>query len=184
MLPIAPLMIEHRLIERMIRLMVIEVLRLKKNNEPDVDFIGTAVDFIKAYTDKLHHGKEEDILFAALAKKKMSAEHKRIMDELIHEHGIGRDNLGKLVSGWQQYLRGDKTAAKTMLESMENLVMLYPAHIEKEDKHFFVPAMDYFSASEKATMLREFLEFDQKFIHVKYKEVILELEGKKENVHE
>jgi hypothetical protein len=28
-------------------------------------------------------------------------------------------------------------------------------------------------------MLKEFEEFDQKFIHVKYGEIVLELEGKK-----
>jgi hemerythrin-like domain-containing protein len=148
MLPIAPLMIEHRLIERVISLMGREVIRMK-NSPPNIDFVTAATDFVKTYADKLHHGKEENILFAALAKKKMSAEHKKIMDELVHEHGIGRDNLRKLVAARQQYLRGEKAAAKAILESMENLVKLYPPHIEKEDKHFFIPVMDYFSEPER-----------------------------------
>ena len=35
----------------------------------DPVFIDTAVDFIHTYADRCHHGKEEDILFKALAAK-------------------------------------------------------------------------------------------------------------------
>ncbi len=69
MLPIAPLMIEHRLIERMIRLMDSEAGRIRQGGLPNTDFINAAIDFIKIYADKLHHGKEEDILFRDLAKR-------------------------------------------------------------------------------------------------------------------
>jgi hemerythrin-like domain-containing protein len=59
MLPIGPLMIEHRLIERMIK--VAEALRediqvKKKANPAQVDRI---ICFIKSYADRCHHGKEE-----------------------------------------------------------------------------------------------------------------------------
>ena len=81
MMPIAPLMIEHRLIERMIRLMDKEADRIRQGGRPDVDLINMVIDFIRTYADKLHHGKEEDILFKSLAKKSLSAEHKKIMDE-------------------------------------------------------------------------------------------------------
>ena len=70
-------------------------------------------------------------------------------------------------------------AVKDILENLEILVKFYPQHIEKEDKHFFLPVMDYFSDAEKAAMLKEFEEFDQKFIHFKYGEIVIELEGKK-----
>ena len=43
--------------------------RLEKNLPPvEVDpvFIDTAVDFIRTYADRCHHGKEEDLLFKAL----------------------------------------------------------------------------------------------------------------------
>ena len=67
MLPIAPLMIEHRLIERMIRLMGREIARIRDNIAVGQEFafvdaklIDTAVDFMKTYADQVHHGKEED----------------------------------------------------------------------------------------------------------------------------
>jgi len=179
MLPVAPLMIEHRLIERMIKLMAEEVVRIKQDNEPNIEFINTAVDFIKTYADKLHHGKEEDILFRDLAKKKMSAEHKKTMDELIQEHILGRGNVKKLVEARDSYMQGVKPAVKNILENMEILVKFYPKHIEKEDKHFFLPVMDYLNGKEKDDMLKEFNEFDRKFIHAKYNDIVSELEQNK-----
>lgn len=175
MLPVAPLMIEHRLIERMIKIMAREVIRIKQDNQPNTDFINVAVDFIKTYADKLHHGKEEDVLFRDLAKKKMSPEHKKTMEELVREHVLGRGNVKKLIEARTEYIQGKKEAVKEILENMEILVKFYPKHIEKEDKHFFIPVMSYFNKDEQAAMLNEFNEFDRKFIHVKYKNIVTEL---------
>ncbi|MFX0049145.1 MAG: hemerythrin domain-containing protein, partial [Candidatus Hermodarchaeota archaeon] len=63
MLPIGPLMAEHRIIEKMIALMQKEIEKIKKFNKVNPLFIDTAVDFIRMYADRTHHGKEEDILF-------------------------------------------------------------------------------------------------------------------------
>jgi hemerythrin-like domain-containing protein len=50
-------------------------------------------------------------------------------------------------------------------------------HIEKEDKHFFIPCMIYFTQKEKDQMLEEGWEFDRKMIHEKYQNIVKELEG-------
>ncbi|MFW9957485.1 MAG: hypothetical protein ACFFCT_05390 [Candidatus Odinarchaeota archaeon] len=55
-LPVGPLMIEHRLIERMISVMGKEIKRIQKNREVDPKFIDTAVNFIRTYADQCHHG--------------------------------------------------------------------------------------------------------------------------------
>jgi hemerythrin-like domain-containing protein len=62
MLPIGPMMIEHRLIERMISLMAKERDRMKTSNKANPSFIDTIVDFIRTYADHCHHGKEENII--------------------------------------------------------------------------------------------------------------------------
>ena len=92
MMPVGPLMIEHRLIERMIRIMQVNLESINKEGKVDSAFVNTAVDFIRTYADRCHHGKEEDILFRDLTKKKMSDEHQRVMQELIEEHKMGRNN--------------------------------------------------------------------------------------------
>jgi len=176
MMPIDPLMKEHRLIERMIRMMSKKVNAMEQKNEADIKFIDTAVDFIKNYADKRHHGKEENILFRDLDKKQLSAEHKRVMDELIKEHVMGRNNVKKLVMAKESYAKGDKKALKNMIENMEILIKFYPKHIEKEDKHFFIPCMDYFTEQERDSMLKEGEEFDRKLNQIDYEKITKQLE--------
>jgi hemerythrin-like domain-containing protein len=177
MLPIGPLMIEHRLIERMITVMKEELQRLEKEKEVDTAFIVTAVDFIRMYADRCHHGKEEDILFRELEKKNLSKEHKRIMNELLEEHKWGRKTTGRLVEANENYLDGDKKALPVISDCLRSLVGFYPEHIEKEDKHFFSPVMEYFSQDEKDAMLKEGYDFDQKLIHEKYDKTVVEVES-------
>ncbi|RKY30879.1 MAG: cation-binding protein [Candidatus Omnitrophota bacterium] len=172
MMPIGPLMIEHRLIERMIKIMQAKMENISKEGKVDPDFVDTAVDFIRTYADRCHHGKEEDILFRDLAKKNISDEHQRIMQELIEEHKMGRNNVKKLVEAKKKYVQGNKDALIDIVSNMEMLVKFYPKHIEKEDKHFFLPCMDYFNDAEKGVMLNEMREFDRNMIHEKYAKVV------------
>lgn len=177
-MPVGPLMTEHRLIEKMIALMGKETQRIGQGFAPNTEFIRAAVDFIKTYADWLHHGKEEDILFRDLGKKQLSAEYKKIMEELIKEHAYGRENTRKLVDGLTKYLAGEKDLLNVIADNLDILVKFYPKHIEKEDKHFFLPVMNYFTAEEQAAMLAEFGKFDRQFIHVTYKKIISKWEDK------
>ncbi|MEW6075800.1 MAG: hemerythrin domain-containing protein [Candidatus Omnitrophota bacterium] len=163
---------EHRLIERMIRIMSINVGNIKKENKVDLLFIDAVVDFVRTYADRCHHGKEEDILFRDLAKKKISGEHHRIMQELIEEHKMGRNNVKKLVEAKEKYVQGSRGALKDIVVNMEILVKFYPKHIEKENKHFFLPCMDYFTGSEKDKMLNEMWEFDRNMIYETYANIV------------
>ena len=58
-----------------------------------------------------------------------------------------------------------------MTDCLKTLTEFYPGHIEKEDKHFFFPIMEYFSKDEQDVMLAEFYEFDRNMIHEKYNKV-------------
>jgi hemerythrin-like domain-containing protein len=52
MLPIGPLMWEHRLIERMIKLMKTEEITVARTKKLDPTFITTATDFLRTYADR------------------------------------------------------------------------------------------------------------------------------------
>jgi hemerythrin-like domain-containing protein len=177
MLPIGPLMIEHRLIERMIKAMKQALHHAEKVKEIDPGFIETATDFIRSYADRCHHGKEEDILFRDLQKKTISDEHSRIMTELIEEHKWGRKTTARLVEANSKHKAGDERAISVITQCIKELVDFYPKHIEKEDRHFFIPIMEYFNKAEKEAMLAEGYEFDQKLIHEKYAHIVSQAEA-------
>ncbi len=176
MKPIGLLMREHRLIEQLIALVNLQVSEISKTNKADPEFIQAAVDFIRTYADRTHHGKEEDILFKELATKQLAPEHKKIMGELVEEHALARRLTGNLVAARNNYVRGSEQALPEIVHFMQELTKLYPGHIEKEDKRFFYPCMEYFSKQEQDNMLRLFYEFDQKMIHEKYQKVVAEMQ--------
>jgi hemerythrin-like domain-containing protein len=176
MLPIAPLMVEHRIIERMIAIVNIEVEHLRTTRQPNALFIDTVVDFIRTYADQTHHGKEEDILFRKLSEKPLSPEHAQLLNELLQEHVDGRQATHDLVTAKIRYFSGDVDALQRIRETMEFLVEVYPQHIAKEDQRFFPPVMAYLTHDEQQRMLDEGRAFDRRMIHKKYDRVVSEVE--------
>ena len=177
-MPIGPLMIEHRLIERMVGLLEKELCSIENTKKANSELIYSAVDFFKSYADRAHHGKEEDILFKELGNKLLSIEHRKIMDELKAEHVIARQHVKGLFEANQKYSKGESHALLDISTHLKKLTKLYPAHIQKEDQRFFIPVMDYFSAKEQDDMLKAFLDFDKSLtldnetIHDKYRNVV------------
>ena len=171
-----PLMIEHRLIERMLANVKNFLVQVGQTKKIDPLLVDKAVDFIRTYADRTHHGKEEDILFRDLHNKELSEIDRRVMNELIEEHVFGRKTTKALVEANTQYRNGDSSSLGDIVSCLNTLVDFYPKHIEKEDKVFFPASRAYFSETEDQTMLAEFMDFDQKMIHEKYKSVVEELE--------
>lgn len=181
MLPVGLLMIEHRIIERMISLMTLELKKITEENKADPDFLSAALDFLKIYADKCHHGKEEDILFTVLEQKSLAEEHKKMLKELLEEHVASRKIVAVLTESADKYAHADNFALKDIAGNIQALVQLYSQHIVKEDKVFFLPVMEYLSKQEQDKMIRDFRNFDRDFIHEVYKNTLKKWECKKSN---
>jgi len=172
MLPIGLLMREHRLIERMVTNVQKELHNVTYELKMDPIFIDQAVDFFRIYADKTHHGKEEEILFKQLKDKNLKPDDQSMMEGLIAEHAAMRTTVSNLLEAKNSYLRGEARAFGEVKSLLTKLVMAYPPHIEKEDKHFFYPSMEYFTTAEQDKMLKEFYDFDREMIHEKYISVV------------
>ncbi|MBS3757997.1 MAG: hemerythrin domain-containing protein [Desulfobacterales bacterium] len=173
-----PLMIEHRLIERLVDRINRELKQIETRNRTDPVLIDMFVDFIKTYADWTHHGKEENIYFKKLFEKSMGNEDNRVMNELIEEHKFGRKITNELVDANIRYLNGDLSALIEISAKLHTLAEFYPRHIEKEDKIFFPAAQKYFSEAEELAMLDSFWDFDQKMIHEKYESIARDIENR------
>jgi hemerythrin-like domain-containing protein len=172
MKPIGPLMREHRLIERMVKILGFKLQEMKRSDSVDVDFLNVTIDFFRMYADKTHHGKEEDILFRELAKKSISPRDRQMMNELIQEHIQARKMVGSLFDALKAFSSGELNARNEIFVLTNELTNLYPIHIMKEDKEFFYPCLEYLTKQEQDQMLNEFWEFDRKLIHEKYQKVV------------
>ncbi|OQX06778.1 MAG: cation-binding protein [Desulfobulbaceae bacterium A2] len=173
-----PLMIEHRLIERMLLVIKGTLAKIESKHKVDPVFVDLVVDFIRVYADRTHHGKEEDILFRELNKKALNPKDRQIMKELIEEHLFGRQANKALVEANTRYRNGEETALADIAANLKTLTEFYPIHIEKEDKIFFPSSRAYFTDEEDQAMLAEFWEFDRNMIHEKYKSLVEEFEDR------
>jgi len=171
-----PLMIEHRLIERMIDIVRDSHQQGESEQRIDPHFVDAVVDFIRTYADKTHHGKEEDVLFRNLKQKELKSGDAETMEELIQEHVFGRQVTRELVEANEAYKSGDQSSLQTVLEKFRTLTDFYPEHIDKEDRVFFPAALGYLSDEEQQAMLREFEEVDRRMIHEKYTALIASYE--------
>jgi len=174
MKPRGPLMIEHRLIEKML---AVAERRASAMTDEDYDpiFVDAVVDFIKTYADRTHHGKEEDILFTELGAKKLDEADAAAMAELVEDHRMARAKVAQIVELNERYKRGEKKTAAAIKEIIAWLASFYPAHIRKEDDRFFPDTERYFAEKELDAMLERFWEFDKKMIHEKYRQLVATL---------
>lgn len=176
--PAGPLIREHRVIERLIKVLEAELGSIRAHRRADPRMIDQATDFIRVYADRCHHGKEEDILFRRLADTDLEPELAAEMRELIDDHVRARHMTRRLVDANERYASGDQDALGDIEDAVKQLVDLYPVHIAKEDQHFFKASMRRFTDEEQAQMLADFDEFDRGLIHEKYRSVVTTLEGK------
>lgn len=176
MKPPGPLMIEHRLIERMIRVLDFELDKITNWNKTDPRLIQMAVDFFRTYADQTHHGKEESILFRDLKGMKITLENKTMMNSLIQDHVFVRRIVEELQAANDKLIDGDEKIISEIIDLLQKLIDFYPRHIEKEEKNFFIAVMDYFSEEQQQNMLKEFWEFDRQLIHEKYRLILEEAE--------
>ncbi len=178
MQPRGVLMIEHRLIERMIALIDAEAGTIRRTGHADPRFIDAAADFLRTYADRSHHGKEEDILFADLRNKSLEETDAAVMDQLIAEHGRSRELTRGLFAANDRLRAGDDGAVEGIAGGLERIAALYPRHIALEDITFFPATMKYLSAADQEDMLRRFREFDRTIFHAVYTEIVVSLESR------
>lgn len=173
--PGGPLRKEHRLIEKMISIIGNETIHIKRNNSVNPVFIDTAVDFMKIYADRTHHGKEEHILFETLTDMDLSTEDRSLMKELIADHVRFRNMTDNLVSLKNVFIKGRKENLSEIVETMDMLVCHYPEHVRKEEERFFPASLGYLSEEKQKLILAQFWDYDKNMIHIKYTQVVTKL---------
>jgi len=171
------LMIEHRLIERMLIVIKDALSKIEFRHEVDPVFVDIAVDFIRVYADRTHHGKEEDILMRELKKKPLSPKDQVVMNDLIKEHMLVRQTTALISNANDRYRGGDDIALIVIANNLKTLIEFFPKHIEKEDRNFYPASRTYFTDEEDQAMLAEFGELDRKMVYEKYKAVVEKLEN-------
>jgi len=125
----AVLRAEHQLI-----LEVASVLeRAIDDGGSDSDALGDSVAFFRLFADACHHGKEEDLLFPALADQGMPVDVGPIA-VMLEEHRVGREFVRRMAEALQS---GDGGGGADFVDAGRGYIELIRAHIAKEDGILF-----------------------------------------------
>jgi len=148
---------EHQNILKVISAIKKECQAIESGQSIDNDFFTTAIDFIRNYADKFHHAKEEDILFKAMCDDSVTL-HCNPIDQMLHEHDLGRDFVKNLEIGLEENNR-DK-----VLANARGYAYLLEDHIFKEDNILYPMADEALKEDAQKSIAEKFAQIpDLKF---------------------
>ncbi len=153
--PIENLMIEHRVIERAIKLLEEAAYRVYSGETIDKSFFQELINFFREFTDKCHHGKEEASLFPKLELKGIPREGGPIGVMLV-EHELGRSYVRAIKDSVEKYYSGKEEAKEDILENAVAYVRLLREHIFKEDNILFNMARAVLDSEDLKELSEEF----------------------------
>ena len=173
------LMTEHRAIERMLAVLDAAGGRLEAGERVRPDLLREAVDFVRNFADRCHHGKEEDNLFPRLEELGVRREGGPL-GVMLFEHDEGRAFIGAIADAVDAYERGDEAAARTIARNARGYVGLLRGHIEKEERVLFPMADEVLSADDQRSLEESFERIEKEVMgtgaHERYHQMLDELE--------
>ena len=146
---------DHRVIERMLKVLTAASDRLDKGQEVDVSVFERSLEFIRQFADYTHHGKEEDILFNAIEAAGIPKDGGPV-GVMLEEHDEGRKGVQKMAQGREKFKAGDKSAAPQIVRGARDYVYVLRNHIPKEDDILYPLADEVVNAKVHGEMLERF----------------------------
>jgi hemerythrin-like domain-containing protein len=180
MKPTQELKAEHQAILLMIRILEKIGERLEADEKVDVAHAERAVDFIKVFADKCHHGKEEDLLFPAMEKAGIPRTGGPL-GVMLREHVEGRGHVKAMSEAMPGLRIGDKAAARRFAEHARGYAALLSQHIFKEDNILYPMADARLSSSQQDELAACFADVEENVIgpgkHEDFQRLLKELES-------
>jgi len=169
---------EHRLIERLLGVLEGVAARLERGEEISPEFLKQALEFIRTFADRCHHGKEEGSLFPLLEGHGVAREDGPL-GVLLQEHERGREFVRALTEGVAGYEEGDVKAKEDIIANARGYIRLLREHIRKEDEVLFPMADHLLSQGEQQGLLAKFAEVEEEIgegVHERFERLLPELE--------
>jgi hemerythrin-like domain-containing protein len=143
---IETLMNEHRLIEQVIDALVGFADEVRRRETTDKQELARFVTFLRDFADRCHHGKEEDVLFAAMVKGGFPRDGGPIA-VMLHEHTQGRALIRALAQKSEAPGDWSGTDRQELAEAASGYANLLHAHIHKEDAILYPMAEQHLPAA-------------------------------------
>ena len=145
--PIGVLREEHEKILEILNLVEQTADDIENGASVDPQLLADILEFIRLFADQCHHGKEEDLLFPALAKKGFPTDAGPI-GVMMMEHERGRAYVAEMSEAMNRCVERDPSAPRDWVDAAHRYVELLQNHIAKENNILFVMAERMLDARE------------------------------------
>jgi hemerythrin-like domain-containing protein len=170
---------EHRLVEAMLRVLEKAANALDRGRQVPAELLGKSLDFIRVFTDKCHHSKEEQLLFPSLEQHGIPKEGGPI-GVMLREHETGRNFVRAAAEAFEAWSKGDATKGPEIAANLRGYIELLRQHINKEDNVLFPMGNRVLDEAENARLIEGFEEIERERIgagkHEEYHQLVHELE--------
>jgi len=146
---------EHRVIEVVISCLERIANEAEKAGQLNKDAAERAIDFIRNFADRCHHGKEENHLFTSLAAAGMPTQGGPV-GVMLNEHQTGREFVKRMDEAIPEASNGVAAAVNSFVAAAHGYAALLRAHIQKEDQILFPMAENVLPAEELDRLKAQF----------------------------
>ena len=151
---------EHKVIQKAVAVMAQIVTQLEFRHAVSAEVLRDLLQFMREFSDQCHHGKEESYFFPYLESKGVPSTGCPLA-ALKSEHATSRQLLSDLNSAATAYINDAERGRLTLIQVLQSLVALYPAHIWKEDYLLFPMADKILAESDQELLLSQFAEAEK-----------------------
>jgi hemerythrin-like domain-containing protein len=155
---------EHEGVKVMLAVLERVCGKLEETRHLDKEYFERILEFLKVFVDKCHHGKEEELLFPALAVAGVPQDGPiRVM---LQEHELGRKYIRGMSDAFAGFAAGDPSASGGLVKSGQDYIALLRDHIEKENNVLFAMADRLLTAQMQDELLEGFEKIEEERIGV------------------
>ena len=173
------LMTEHRAIERMLAVLEAAAQRQEKGEHLRPGLFREALDFIRNFADRCHHGKEENILYPRMEARGVSRQGGPLY-VMLTEHEQGRAYVKAMAGAIDGYEGGDEPAGRILVENARGYADLLRDHIMKEDNILYPIADRVLTSTDQQELEQRFEQIETELmgpgVHEGYHDLLDRLE--------
>lgn len=168
MRPTERLSADHRLIEQVLDCLDRLSSQCASRLALDVERAHLALRFLGEFADRLHHGKEEKLLFPMMHRRGIP-ENVGPIAVMLNEHDLGRAEMARMRTALLKHdARDFATAAGSYVEILRD-------HIGKEDGVLFPMAEERFNDEDRRTLEQDFERADRELLGEGVREALVDI---------
>ncbi len=170
---------EHRVIEKVLSGLEGIANRANEAGMVECEPAERAIEMLRNFADKCHHGKEERNLFGVMQERGIPLERGPI-GVMLAEHDEGRRHIRGMVESLPAAAQGERAAVDAFVEHAHSYVGLLRQHILKEDNVLYPMAERVLTSQDDERLVAAFEKIEREEMgegtHEKYHKWAEEME--------